>query len=310
MLLRLKDALREGANTLKKARIETPVVEAGVILCFILNCDKSFIYSHNEYQMDVNETKKFFEHIEKRAAGVPVQYLTGHQEFMSMDFRVTRDVLIPRQDTEVLVETVIAYAEILSGKGAGNEKKGAFISILDMGTGSGCIAVSLAKYIRNCRVVAVDISEEALGVARYNAANNGVQDKIDFIKSDLFSELEPMKKDKRFDIIVSNPPYIPSREINSLQKEVKQHEPVIALDGGADGLKFYRFIIADAPAYLKPGEGLLALEVGYGQAEAVCRLMNRDFCEIKVINDLSGIRRTIIGKLYTKFIAMWLKSFI
>jgi release factor glutamine methyltransferase len=220
-----------------------------------------------------------------------------------MDFRVTRDVLIPRQDTEALVGAVIAYAGKLPGKHAGNEKVGAFISILDMGTGSGCIAVSLAKYIMNCRVTAVDISEEALDIARFNAANNGVQNKIDFKKSDLFSELGPMGINKRFDIIVSNPPYIPSGEINNLQKEVKEHEPVIALDGGTDGLNFYRSIIAGAPAYLKPGGGLLALETGYNQAEAVCRLMKRDFCGIEVINDLSGIGRVVMGKLYTKFIA-------
>jgi release factor glutamine methyltransferase len=308
MILKLKDALREGVNTLKRAHIESPVVEAGVILCFILNRDKSFIYSHNEYQMGGNEATRFFEYIEKRATGIPIQYLTGHQEFMSMDFRVTRDVLIPRQDTEVLVEAVIAYTEKLSSKHAGNENVGVYssqppltpsspISILDMGTGSGCIAVSLTKYVRNCRVTAVDISEEALGVARYNAANNGVQDKVDFIKSDLFSELESMGINKSFDVIVSNPPYIDSGEINKLQKEVRQHEPIIALDGGADGLNFYRYIIAGAPTYLKPVGGLLALEIGFNQAEAVCRLMNRDFCEIEVIKDLPGIERVVTGKL-------------
>lgn len=282
----ISELLRKGIAKLKSAGNEAPVLEAGVILCHVLQCDKTFLYVHGDYAPDADRVKEYMELLGRRCEGVPLQYITGHQEFMSLDFQVTGDVLIPRQDTEVLVETVIGY---FKGKYELKEN----YSILDIGTGSGCIAVSLAKYIANSSVTAVDISEGALKIARSNAVNAGVGNKVAFIKSDLFSGLS---SGMRFDAIVSNPPYIRTSVIGTLSCEVREYEPVTALDGGMDGLDFYREITVQAIGFLKPG-GLLAFEVGYDQAEAVSEIMQESFSGISFQKDLSGINRVVAGIL-------------
>ena len=281
----LRDALFKGIETLRNAKIETPDTDAGVMLCSVLKRDRVFLYTHGDEILDDSVLNRFFECIALRAAGMPVQYITGVQEFMSLEFTVNSHVLIPRHDTEILVETVIAFAD--SCRDTGRE-----LHILDIGTGSGCIAVSLAHYIENCRVTATDTSEEALKTARINSEKNGVKEKIAFKKSDLFENL----KGECFDIIVSNPPYIPAGDIKDLQKEVRDYEPLTALDGGTDGLDFYRAIIGGVPEHLKPG-GLIAFEVGINQANAVAELLDKCCHEVKVVKDLGGIDRVVYGRL-------------
>lgn len=286
----LRQALQKGISILKTDDIEAPVTDAGVILCVVLNCDKVYIYSHDERVLSSEEEASYFELIGKRAEGMPVQYIKGHQEFMSLDFLVNSNVLIPRQDTETLVEAVISHANVLCRM----EEK---VNVLDIGTGSGCIAVSLAYYIKDCIVTAVDISENALEVACKNAVKLGVEDKISFTQSNLFENVDK----RNYDIIVSNPPYITESGIAGLKKEVRAYEPLTALDGGPDGLDFYRYIIKGSDLYLKQG-GLLAFEVGYDQAANVRKLMCERFENTRIIKDLSGIDRVVTGQLSSEFI--------
>jgi len=286
-----------GTKLLKSADIDTPALEAGVLLCRVLNVDRSYLYSHDDYNMTEEEYKKFTLFLEERIKGKPLQYITGHQEFMSLDFIVTRDVLIPRQDTETLVEAVLTHV-----KSTGLENA----RILDIGTGSGCIAVSLAHFLKDSRVLALDISEKALEIAETNAKRCGVWDRMFFLKGDALEGLagiiaqSPFAKDFErkgegfFDIIVSNPPYIPSEEIKTLHKQVKDYEPRTALDGGIDGLDFYRAITCEA-AKLLSTDSLLAFEVGYNQAENVSEFMKESFSAIKVVKDLAGIDRVVMG---------------
>lgn len=293
----LKDALIKGTKLLEAADIDTPALEAGVLLCHVLKKDRSFLYAHDDYTMTNEEHGKFAAFLEERIMGKPLQYITGHQEFMSLDFIVTPDVLIPRQDTETLVEAVLKHVEDTGLKNA---------RILDVGTGSGCIAVSLAHFVKDCRVLAIDISEGALKTAAKNAKKCGVVDRVLFLKGDVFDGLlEAIQKNSfttcegqygngTFDIIVSNPPYIPAEEIKTLHIQVRDYEPGRALNGGEDGLDFYKAITCEAAKLLRPGS-LLAFEVGYGQAEDVLGLMQKSFCEIKILKDLSGIERVVMG---------------
>jgi release factor glutamine methyltransferase len=277
----LKDAFAEGIRKLKLSNIDAPVVTAGAILCYILGRERTFLYSHDEYLLSNDEYENYCECLKRVAEGEPLQYITGVQEFMSLNFNVCRKVLIPRQDTEILVESVLEYA---------GQKENA--SILDIGTGSGCVAISLAYYGKNTQVMGVDISKGALEVARINARNCGVEENTVFVQSNLFDNVPP----KKFDIIVSNPPYIPIEVIETLDKQVKDFEPKIALDGGADGLDFYRRITQQSVSFLE-SKGLLAFEVGFDQAQKVVEIMEVNFENIKVKKDLAGIERVVTGNL-------------
>jgi release factor glutamine methyltransferase len=267
---------------LKNASNEAPANDAGVLLCYALKCDRSFMYAHGSEELTGSVLSIYKEMLEKRTCGVPLQYIAGIQEFMSLEFEVGPGVLIPRHDTEVLVETIIKlYRENDAGSA----------EILDIGTGSGCIAVSLAYYLPECKITALDKMSDALATAEKNANLNGVRDNITFIKSDLFEGLTG----KSFNFIVSNPPYIRSGDIAGLQREVRFYEPLEALDGGNDGLNFYRTIIEKAPEFLKSG-GFLAFETGYDQAAYVSGLMTENFIQIKICRDLSGIDRVVVGR--------------
>jgi release factor glutamine methyltransferase len=223
--------------------------------------------------------------LKRRVRGEPIQYILGKTEFMGLEFKLTKDVLIPRPETEILVETVIKIA-------SGSRPQASGCKIMDIGTGSGNIAISLAKILKNCKIVAIDISQEAINVARGNALLNGVVDKISFINQDFFSP-QPFS----FDFIVSNPPYIPTLEINTLQPEIS-YEPRIALDGGRDGLDFYRRIIAESPEYLKEG-GYLIMEIGFGQKDRIKNIFQKseNFEIIEVVRDYSSIERVIVAKV-------------
>ena len=230
--------------------------------------------------MPLESVFRFNELINRRLNRIPVAYLTGAKEFMGLSFAVNEKVLIPRPETEILTELV---GEFLRSRGGGN--------FLDLGAGSGAIFISILKFVRNSRATAVDISEKALEVAKFNAEKFHVDDRAEFFCGNLF---EPLKN-QIFDAIVSNPPYIPTNELETLQSEVKI-EPKIALDGGEDGLNFYRQIISDAPKFLVDG-GVLAVEIGFNQAFDVKNLLEREkFVEIEIFKDLAGIERVIAAK--------------
>ena len=277
----LKDVLQKGIEILKSCDNEAPALEAGVILSFSVKKDKIYLYTHSNDEISDAELTVYLNLIQERANGKPLQYITGHQEFMSLDFKVGTEVLIPRSDTETLVEAVIAESKKMDQL---------TIEIMDIGTGSGCIAISLAHFIDNSRVTAVDISPKALELAEINARQLKVRNKITFIESNLFDEINV-----KFDIIVSNPPYIETNQIKRLQTEVKDYEPLNALDGGKDGLDFYREITRKAPDYLKP-KGLLAFEIGYTQANEVKLMMEKEFEQIIILKDLSGNDRVVMGR--------------
>lgn len=248
----IKEAMRKGMISLKTNNIQEPNLKSRLLMQYILNKPRQYLLIHDNEELTNKQEKAYLENIEKMIKGVPLQHITHSQEFMKMNFYVNENVLIPRPDTEILVEEVINIAKKTNAK-----------KILDLCTGSGAIAISLAKYIENSQITAVDISEEALRIAKLNAINNNVEDKITFVKSDLF---ENIVKEK-YDIIVSNPPYIKKDFMKKLDKEVQQ-EPYIALDGGYDGLDFYRKIISEGYQYLK-FKGYLCMEIGYDQKQEV-----------------------------------------
>lgn len=276
----IKDALTKAINILKKSNIENPIQQAKIVLASVLQKSKEYILI-NENEILSNEIyKDFIKKIESVAEGMPLQYITHIQEFMGMDFYVDENVLIPQPDTEILVENVLSII--------GEQEN---LSLLDMCTGSGAIAVSIAKNTNNCKIYAVDISNTALEVAKKNAIKNGVDEKIEFINSNMFEKLDINKK---FDIIVSNPPYIETDTIKQLDIQV-QNEPKIALDGGIDGLDFYRNILANSRKYLKEN-GTIAMEIGYNQRKAVTDLFKTQYENVYCKKDLSGKDRVIVCK--------------
>jgi release factor glutamine methyltransferase len=276
----VNEAYKHGMTILKNTDNEAPATDAGVLLCFSAGFNRTFLYTHSNDILDDASLTKYLSLLERRASGEPLQYLTGLQEFMSLPFRVGPGVLVPRQDTELLVETVINLYKDRTG----------MIRILDVGTGSGCIAVSLAHHIAGCRVVAIDKMSDALAIAEKNALENGVAGRIKFIKSDLFEAIAG----RQFDIIVSNPPYIRTGDIASLQKEVRCHEPLTALDGGMDGLEFYRRIMENVSVFLLK-KGALVFETGYDQAAEVAGLMADKFEQVRIYKDLAGVERVVSG---------------
>lgn len=261
----------------------TPRLDVETLIQKVLDVDRLYILLNLERTLSKDEEKLFNEFINERLNNRPIAYIVGNREFMGLDFYVQEGVLIPRPDTEVLVEEVI---ELGKNKGP--------INILDIGTGSGAITVSLAKYLENAKVTSVDISEIALEIGKRNATSNNVDDRITFIKSDLFTNID---KNMKFDIIVSNPPYIKREVIETLDKQVKDFEPYNALEGGIDGLDFYRAITSQAKDYLKEG-GILAYEVGHDQSEDVSKLMEKyGYTNIYTRKDLQQIDRVVIGSI-------------
>ena len=261
----------------------TPRLDVETLLQKVLGVDRLYILLNLDRVLSNDEEQLFNKFIEERLNNRPIAYIVGNREFMGLDFYVQEGVLIPRPDTEILVEEVI---ELAKDKGK--------VNILDIGTGSGAITVSLAKYLENAKVTSVDISDIALEIGKRNAMENKVADRIDFIKSDLFSALD---KNLKFDIIVSNPPYIKREVIETLDKQVKDFEPYNALEGGIDGLDFYRAITTQAKDFLKEG-GILAYEVGHDQSEDVSKLMEMDgYTNIYTRKDLQQIDRVVIGNI-------------
>ena len=265
----------------KKHQIENPHLEAEIILAHALHIDRIRLYIDFEKELDKPSLELFKGFITRRVKGEPAAYITGSKQFMSLIFKVTPDVLIPRPETEMLIESVIEISKIIEGK----------LTVLDIGTGSGAIAVSLAKFVDNIAVTATDISKKALEVAIENAKKHQVENKISFIEADLF----PVETQK-YDIIVSNPPYIKTAEIKTLQIEIRDYEPHSALDGGPDGLDFYKKIAEKSDNYLNEN-GRLILEVGYDGAKDVAVLVQDALKtkNIRIKKDLNGVDRVVIA---------------
>lgn len=283
----IKSVLNNVASILEKSGSLSPKLDAEVLLAFLLGKDRSYLYMYPEKGLEAEIYHQYLLMIDEREKGKPVQYITGHQEFMNLDFLVNRHVLVPRPDTEILVEEVLQTIKTMN-----NPK----LTIADIGCGSGAISISLSYYEPTIHVYSIDISTEALNIAQQNAKKLGVAPKIEFLHGDMLSPL----KDK-VDIIVSNPPYIPSNEIDFLQVEVSQYEPRTALDGGKDGLYFYRKIIDSAPNYIV-NDGYLFLEIGHDQGKGICALLSEKsvYSNIEVIKDLAGLDRVVKTKLRIK----------
>lgn len=279
------EALKLGVQILGEREYTNANLEVRLILAKLLNVDKSYIYAHVDEEINPSIEAEFISIMKERAKGYPIQYILKEKEFMGLDFYVQEGVLIPRPDTEILVEYIIEYIH-------GNHR-GERINILDLGIGSGAIGLSIAHFCKEAFVYATDISDDAIKVSNINK-NRFKLDNVKILKGNLFEPVINMKDS--FEIIVSNPPYIESKEIDRLQAEVKDYEPMLALDGGVDGLVYYRDISKNAKEFLKDG-GLLIYEIGYNQGEEVSYIMDKQgYKDIKVLKDLQGLNRVVLGR--------------
>jgi len=276
----IAEILKEAASELNNAGVPEARREARSLLSFILGKDRTFLISHAEDETDENSFVRLREFVERRAAGEPLQYITGVQDFYGREFRVTPDVLIPRPETELLIEAALQIAGDTAP------------FICDVGTGSGCIAVTLLCELINARAVAIDKSAPALEIAKLNAQNHSVAERAIFVVSDCFDSLD--SRDYEFDWIVSNPPYVAERALEGLQREVRDHEPRIALSPGGDGLSVIRRLIDEGPSFIKPN-GYLLMEIGFDQGEAVERLVRNSAWSLRELRpDLQGIPRIVV----------------
>lgn len=275
-----RECYEQGCRTLQAAGIEEAALDARLLLEAVCGTDRNDLLVHGEQPVAPEAEEKYLNWIRQRAEHIPLQQLTGEQGFMGLTFNVNEHVLIPRQDTEILVEEVLK--ELHDG-----------MRVLDMCTGSGCILLSLLHYSNDCEGLGVDLSAEALEVAGRNVLKVLTPEKAEhahFLQSDLFEKVEG-----KFEIIVSNPPYIASAEVEKLMPEVRDHEPRMALDGTEDGLYFYRRIIEEAGKYLV-SSGMLFFEIGYDQGQAVSELMRTEgYCEVQVVQDYAGLDRVVFG---------------
>lgn len=281
------EALHRTMEALKNHEIENPRLHAELLLAHCLGLSREQLYIRLQDQMSEEEGKRLQELTQRRTSGEPLQYILGHQEFWSVDLKVDPRVLIPRPETEHLVEEALSILTKISSK--------KIPSVLELGTGSGAIAISLAREVRRLFLVATDLSGEALMVAHENAKRAGVADQIRFVKGDL---LAPFHPGETFDLILSNPPYLSESEIGDLSREVREYEPIIALKGGADGLEFYRRLVFQTPFHLKR-EGWVLLEVGSAQAKIISEMIERggSFCKPETVRDLAGFERVVKAQL-------------
>lgn len=272
--------LREASQTLQRAGVPEARRDAGSLLSFVIGKDRTFLISHAEDLVDDGLIAQFRDAVERRASGEPLQYITGVQDFFGRAFRVTPDVLIPRPETELLVEAALDVA--------GN----AAPLICDVGTGSGCIAITMLCELNQSRAVAVDKSTSALEIAKLNARRLAVEDRTVFLVSDCFDALD--SREHQFDLILSNPPYVAVDVVAGLQREVRDHEPLLALSPGPDGLTVIRRLLHEAPAFLKPA-GHLIMEIGFDQGEAVMSLIDeRVWRLVEIRPDLQSIPRIVV----------------
>ena len=279
MSVSIGEALRRASQELDHAGVAEARREAGSLLSHLIGKDRTFIISHADDLLAEDELESFENAIARRATGEPLQYITGTQDFFGRAFHVTPDVLIPRPETELLVEAAL---EVVTADSV----------ICDVGTGSGCIAITLLCERAGTRAVAVDVSEAALEVARENARKLLVYDRVEFVLSDCFAALRG--REELFDVIVSNPPYVSANALPGLQREVRDHEPLVALSPGDDGLKVIRRLLHDSPRFLRQN-GHLLMEIGFDQGETVQQLVDRNVWTLKEIRpDLQGIPRIVL----------------
>lgn len=288
-----RECYEQGCRTLQAAGIEEAALDARLLLEAVCGTDRNDLLVHGEQPVAPEAEEKYLNWIRQRAEHIPLQQLTGEQGFMGLTFSVNEHVLIPRQDTEILVEEVLKELHDR-------------MRVLDMCTGSGCILLSLLHYSNDCEGLGVDLSAEALEVAGRNVLKVLTPEKAEhahFLQSDLFEKVEG-----KFEIIVSNPPYIASAEVEKLMPEVRDHEPRMALDGTEDGLYFYRRIIEEAGKHLV-SSGMLFFEIGYDQGQAVSELMRTEgYCEVQVVQDYAGLDRVVFGTYVTVQPAPFAKS--
>lgn len=277
-----KEAYENGINELSRVGIPDASLDARLLLEYICNTSHSTLYAHPDKELTEKEENDYRALIARRAGREPVAYILGNWDFMGLNFKVNENVLIPEQDTETLVEEALRFCE--DG-----------MRVLDLCTGSGCIALSILNFTNDTKAVCTDISDKALEVAVENSEKLGLKDRAEFIKTDLF----PEKDGAKFDLVVSNPPYIASDVIETLAPEVKDFEPRLALDGDKDGLSFYRRIVSEVPEYLY-SNGYLIMEIGYDQGQAVKELLEQDkrYHDIEVIKDYSGNDRVVRACFY------------
>lgn len=276
--MKIKEALIEGRDFLKNLEYTDPIYETRKILGEILEKDLSYLVSHDNEELPASVEIKYFDILKKRKEGLPLQYILGREDFYGRTFTVLEGVLIPRQDTEISVEVIL---KIL--------KENNIKNLLEIGCGSGIVSITLDLETKEqVDITAVDISPQAIKNTKIN--KNYLKSNIKILESDLFEEIN-----EKFDIIYSNPPYIKSNEIENLQVEVRDHEPRLALDGGSDGLYFYRKIIKDAPIFLN-SHGYLVFEIGYDEAEDISSIMRENF-ELEIYKDLNNLDRVVVGRL-------------
>ncbi len=282
--MKISDALKQGLDILSKGKseINMPLLDAQIILCHVTDRDKAYLIAHGDETLSKLERGEFFDYINKRASGCPIAYITGRKEFMGIEFFVDENVLIPRDDTEILVNCVLDIAKQYK-----NPK------ILNIGTGSGCIEVAIAHYNKNAEITGIEKYDSAIDIAQKNIGRYSLGEKIRLIKSDM---LDGLDNSNRFDIICSNPPYITKDEMEILSVDVKEFEPNTALYGGEDGLDFYKIIADQAKKYLA-ANGFLAVEIGYMQKESVCDIFIKNgYKNIACHKDLSNYDRAITAQ--------------
>lgn len=276
--MNISENLKNASEILQKSAIIEARRDANTLLTFVLEKDRTFLIAHSEYELTETEQMRFDEAIERRAKREPLQHITGKQEFFGLEFEVNRDVLIPRPETELIVENALEILKNLENP-----------HFCEIGVGSGCISISILHENKNASAIGLDISEKALKVAKRNAEKHRVSERFDLQISDVFEVLS----NEKFDIIVSNPPYISSDEIQTLETEVKDFEPINALTDGKDGFSIIEKIIQDAPKFLKP-KGFLLMEIGFGQAEEVLKMIGEEiWSEIEIVADLQNIPRML-----------------
>ena len=277
--MQLRQALHAGVDRLQAAHVGSPRMNAELLAMFVLGCDRAYLYAHGERPLTKDEIARYDDALGERARGVPAQYITGHQEFWGMDLIVSPAVLIPRPETEHIIETVLELA-----------REHPPLRLVDVGTGSGCIALALAKELPQAEIQATDISPEALEIARANAARHQLEQRIQFHQADLLAAVE----EGPFDYVVSNPPYIGEWEADSVEAQVRRFEPSLALFAGPSGLEVFARLIPQARAALKSG-GWLVMEMGHSSRDQVCELL-KDWEEIRITNDLQGIARVVAAR--------------
>ena len=281
MAISIADAIREGSEIFNDAGVAEARREASGLLQHVLGRDRTFVLAHPEQSLTDAELQSFRELVSRRAAGEPLQYITATQPFFGLDFEVRPGVLIPRPETELLVETALKLLKDCSSP-----------SICDVGTGSGCIAITLLHERNDAQGVAIDISPVALQIAKRNASRHGVNERLTFVEANCFSSLSP--GNFSFDLIASNPPYVSETALPGLQREVREHEPRAALAGGPDGLDVVRQLLDESSVFLKPA-GLLLIEIGFSQAPAVEEMLDQKVWHLRAMRpDLQGIPRIVV----------------